>query len=183
MLVLDGTSGVDVGNVAISGEFTIEGWFYFEPGAVIDNKDGFFKNDTNQIHLNFWEGQLRLAAYTGPIRGDVVIANTAANTGEWNHYALTRDANGILQIYVNGVLDATATQAWNVDFNVDEIGETLRGATEGAMDELRIWDHARSGSEIASAMSSTVDPGSAGLLANYRFDNAAEIDDATGNAA
>ncbi|MEM7211176.1 MAG: hypothetical protein AAF479_04660, partial [Pseudomonadota bacterium] len=35
MLVLDGTSGVDVGNVVLSGEFTFEGWIYFEPGTSI----------------------------------------------------------------------------------------------------------------------------------------------------
>ncbi|MEM7508186.1 MAG: Ig-like domain-containing protein, partial [Pseudomonadota bacterium] len=86
-------------------------------------------------------------------------------------------------IYVNGVLEQSSTEAFTLDVVVDELGITKRGTTEGAIDEIRIWDHARSRAEIASAMDTTVDPQAQGLLGNYRFDNIAEIDDATGNAA
>ena len=40
----------------------------------------------------------------------------------------------------------------------------------GAIDEVRIWDHIRTPAQIKSNQFTTVDPGSSGLLGYYRFD-------------
>ncbi|MEO0819628.1 MAG: Ig-like domain-containing protein, partial [Pseudomonadota bacterium] len=182
MLVATGGSGVNIPDLTLSGEFTIEGWINFEDGTVIDNQDGFLRNNTGNIHINFWEGQMRLASYTGSgPQGDVVIANTAVTTGVWNHFAITRDAAGILRVYTNGVLDGTATEAWNETLRVDRIAETLRGATEGAFDEMRFWDTARTEAEIAASRDVTIDPSTTGLVRYYRFDDQNQLIDETGN--
>ncbi|MEO0820818.1 MAG: Ig-like domain-containing protein, partial [Pseudomonadota bacterium] len=183
-LVTTGGNGVNVPNFTLSGEFTIEGWIYFTPGEVIDNKDGFLQNNADNIHINFWEGQMRLASYVpGQPQGDVVTANTAVGTGEWNHFALTRDASGITRIYTNGVLDGTATEAFTANLTVDEIASTLRGTTDGAFDEMRFWNVERSASEIASTMSSPISPSSPGLVRYYSFDDPAQVVDDTGGSA
>jgi hypothetical protein len=184
MLVTNGQSGIDVVDFTLSGAFTVEGWIQFAPGTSISNKDGFLRAANGDAHINFYQGQMRFAAYVdGLPKGDVVTAGTQVSTGDWHHFAITRDENGILRTYTDGVLDGTALEAWTADLVVDRIAETKRGVTEGSFDEMRFWDTARSGAEIAATMSVTVDPASPDLVRYYQFDDVAAVVDATGASA
>ena len=174
-LLLDGTAGVDVEDLSLTGAFTIESWVNFTPGTTIGNVDGLV-TDGNQS-LNFFNGLLRFYA-----PGDVIVANTPASTGQWMHFALTRDDSGNMRIYVDGQLDATGTYSGNM--NVHQIGASRLGASEASFDEFRIWTVERSEAEIQSALNSTVAPDAPGLERLYTFDGLdTTVVDATGNSA
>ncbi|MBY8975352.1 tandem-95 repeat protein [Rhodobacteraceae bacterium NNCM2] len=179
-----GVAGLDVDNLVLSGAFTFETWVYFEPGTVIDNKDGLFSSDgaggVNQ-DLNFYKGRLRLFSQ-GPGKDDKIVSNTAASTGEWTHYAVTRDESGNLSLYVNGVLDATGS--FNGDVTISSLGSTFGGVSEAKFDNMRIWSVERGAAEIAAMMNSSVDPSSTGLERYYDFDgDGSVVTDLTGNTA
>jgi len=94
----------------------------------------------------------------------------------WQHIAGTWDGSS-LKIYINGVLDNTTqniTGAFNMEANNIWIGTDNSGEYfTGSMDEMRIWNTARTPAQIQNDMgcinSSTVTP--TGLLAYYNFDN------------
>jgi len=89
-----------------------------------------------------------------------VTGTTPIPIGEWHHVAATYDGT-TWRLYVDGVLDgeqaANATprhdsiQHFGVGTAFDSAGNPA-GRMHGAMDELRVWDHARSEEEIAGAM-------------------------------
>ena len=97
--------------------------------------------------------------------------------GKWHHLAYVRDVtNNFIKIFLDGNEIAASTSAGtNINMTVPQrIGRDNRtsGTTHnfhGSMDELRIWDYAKSETEIRASMCSTVDPNSTGLLSYYNF--------------
>jgi hypothetical protein len=158
----DGTSDwVNVPDVSLSGDFTIETWVRLDPG--IGNWDALVGQESNTgPDLNFYDGRLRL--FTGS--GDVVVANASANASVWTHYAVTRQ-NGALTIYVNGAQNATGS--WAGTFPVRALGRGAAGFLQGQLDELRIWNVARTAAQIGSSYQVKVSATSPGLLAYYVF--------------
>ncbi|WP_170330703.1 LamG-like jellyroll fold domain-containing protein [Ruegeria arenilitoris] len=169
-------TALDVQDLTLSGDFTIEAWVFMPTGSGINNADGIVASPGQDI--NFFAGQVRV--FDG---GDIVVANSTTTEGVWTHYAITRAA-GQTRIYINGVLDATSGTNWTNDFTIETLAEgSAAGGLEGQLDEVRIWDVARSDSEVADNYDKTVDPGSAGLLRYYDFEGANQfIVDRTGNA-
>lgn len=68
--------------------------------------------------------------------------DTNLENNQWNHIAVTRDEENNLQIYVNGVL--TGSRVWEGELRLDRIGKDF----SGRLADLRVWDHARSETEI-----------------------------------
>ncbi len=108
-----------------------------------------------------------------------VTGNTTINDGKWHHIAGVRNGTQ-LQIYVDGLSDATAATI-NANPNINNsfsltLGRYLDGSIgrelfNGSMDEVRIWNTARTANEIATNRLSIITPPSSGLLAYYNFDN------------
>lgn len=107
--------------------------------------------------------------------------------GRWTHIAMTFDgAAGVMRAYVNGLLAAETTVASDgsslrgrtllSSSGVLGIGAAVQGGVAvsspfaGSIDEVRLWNRARSGEEIAGSMDVVVPPSSPGLVAAYRFD-------------
>ncbi|MFT7033854.1 MAG: hypothetical protein ACJA2S_002363 [Cyclobacteriaceae bacterium] len=95
----------------------------------------------------------------------------------WNHVAATFD-NGISKIYVNGVLVGTSTAApftslpassANVTIGEDRIQGPNAEYFDGQMDEIRIWNTARTASEIAADKNSCMIGNESGLELFYNF--------------
>ena len=118
-----------------------------------------------------------------------LTGNTQVNTG-WNHVAATySESAGELKVYLNGVLDGTAAY-FITPFNSNPglyIG--ARGDDQGVnqpvvIDEVRIWNVARSESELDGAKDNCLVGDEAGLLAYYDFENISGgiVSDVTNNS-
>lgn len=103
------------------------------------------------------------------------------------HVAATFDGDN-LSLYVNGTLEATGAYPYADVYYGDE--DVLMGAAnfgggyfrgfDGVIDELRLWDHARSGGDIAAGMNCRLTGDETGLLAYWSFE-AGDLTDDSGN--
>ncbi|HXU61854.1 MAG TPA: LamG domain-containing protein [Polyangia bacterium] len=99
---------------------------------------------------------------------------TAANS-QWVHFAMTWDGTTV-RAYVNGVLKAskvsTSSSQTTLMTGMSDlvIGGYPPAYFNGQIDEFRIWNVARSASEIASTMNHTLVGNEAGLTGYWKFD-------------
>lgn len=115
-------------------------------------------------------------------------SNDAVPENTWTHVALTLQ-NGTLTFYINGVASGTAAVASafqdNQPMNIGRQQPTycVCNHFNGSMDELRLWNVAKSQAEIQASMKTGVPPNSAGLVAYYKFNEASgnNVIDATSN--
>jgi hypothetical protein len=172
-----------------TNNITVEGWFNLsvadptlpEPmlvgeAYISDNKVTFMLSRySNQIRAGFFSGTWTLATSASSI---------PANT--WTHIAATYDQTSI-KIYINGVLDATLNTSTPIPTGneVWYLGKRFAGADmiSGLMDEVRIWNVARTQVQIQSSMNTNVPINSTGLRAYYQLDESTgtTASDATGN--
>lgn len=93
----------------------------------------------------------------------------------WTHLAFVYDESGVILIYVDGELRNTL--AAGVTLSPVSGASTYIGLNpainneyfSGLIDEVRIWDHARSASDIAASPCS-VNPATPGLAGYWKFD-------------
>ncbi|MDA8018402.1 MAG: LamG domain-containing protein [Thermoanaerobaculia bacterium] len=120
--------------------------------------------------------------------------------GAWHHIALVRDVvEGSLAIFIDGVEDFRSAPGWStVDLSYPDDGVPVTGNCDtgqltpygwylvvaaekhdagaqypsfnGYLDELRIWNVARTGTEIADDRFTVLPPGTPGLVGSYRFE-------------
>ncbi len=111
-----------------------------------------------------------------PILGTTTIFN---NT--WYHAAVTFDGRMTWRLYLNGSLENTLVVGhlprWD---NTSPLGlgtsmttgGTAQGFFDGTLDEVRIWNYARSEAEIQSAMNSQISDPTTGLAARWSLNEA-----------
>ncbi|MTB53516.1 SdrD B-like domain-containing protein [Lewinella sp. W8] len=104
---------------------------------------------------------------------------------QWSHVAWVKAGNN-LTIYVNGVSVYTANHVATLNTDGWIIGSRSFGAQSAntRLDEVRIWNLARSGSEVQSNYDKTVSPAAPGLIAYFNMEDgmgALVATDITGN--
>jgi uncharacterized protein (TIGR03437 family) len=121
------------------------------------------------------EGGCYTVDISGCGNGDRICSPIPLNV--WTHLAGTYDGN-VMRLFVNGSL---AAEKGNIPFhpsNYMTAGASVffNGPQEyfpGEMDELRIWNRARTAEEIAQAMRRTLSGSEAGLAGYWKFDEGA----------
>ena len=120
------------------------------------------------------------------------IANTVITQNVWHHAAVTYDGS-VFRIYLDGALDGTSApinQPPRFD-SIDKVGVGVAfnstgvpaGAFAGTIDEVRIWNVARSLAQIQGAMGSEITTGQANLLGRWGMNEGFSINAAgTGTA-
>jgi hypothetical protein len=130
-------------------------------------------------------GKIRVAichAYNSS--GTYLVSNRSIGIGQSADVAVTFDGTTI-RLYIDGVLDSSvATSSSTVYYGANE--PVLIGAGnyccgylrrfQGLIDDVRIWDRARTASEISSNDSCLLGGAQAGLLANWVFDGSSTAD-------
>jgi hypothetical protein len=152
-LSFDGVNNwVDIPDLSITGDFSIEFWVNLDPG--ISNHDAIVGPGVPVAQdINFHAGHCRW--FTGDDSGfprDVIIANTPAQPNTWEYYAITRSGD-TLTLYLNGVVDVTK-DVYDINtfpFHPMVIGRGNAGYFGGLIDEVRIWDGALTGPQIAQS--------------------------------
>ncbi len=179
-LDMDGVNDfVTIGNpteLQITGDQTIEMWLYPRSFATRQNPynkayggEGTFTQETSGV-ITYFYGTSGVDAT--PYQG--FNTGISLNLNEWNHVALVRDLTNMqLHWYVNGI--QTNTVAADYGAAVAGGSPVLLGAGyqnnyNGQMDEVRIWNTARSQSEVRDNMGKRLIGTESGLVAYYRFD-------------
>jgi len=113
--------------------------------------------------------------------GDIFVADDT-----WHHIAATRDVAGLLNLYVDGIAVATCTGT--AEPSTDNSQDLTIGCTHGTIgpppggeepptwffpgriDEPAMWNLALTASQVLDVFSNGVDPGAAGLVGYWTFD-------------
>lgn len=172
------TDFVEVGRgssneLAITGDLTVEGWFNiasvgigtqslisFNPGQ----NGGAAASANNKLYELFVlnDGKIGLAHENGSGTVTQIESTVPIDVGEWVHVAAVRDTsastitmyvngNAIGTTYTSGENGSTGTYSNGPDGGADSLltfGGELTGSTDGMMDEVRIWNAARTSEEI-----------------------------------
>lgn len=184
-LKFDGTSNwVETNLSNLSGSaLTVEFWFKGRKlESIVTQQEG------HHLITIGTSGKYALSN-DGGIEGGLTIDDRATD-GEWHHLAMTwkQNAENGLISYLDGRAIAQR-QSSNIPLPKMsakvEIG-ALNGQalTEGTIDEIRIWNRARSATEIKADLNRRLVGNEDGLLAYWRFDEGAGkvVHDQTDNA-
>ena len=117
---------VDLSTDAIgTEEFTIEMWIY--PKVTSDSNNRRLirigpNNNANNLQILYNAGSSKLEVDNGT--NELINPGaTALSTESWSHVALIRQGTNNLKLFVNGVLDATATTSADISQTTVQIGD------------------------------------------------------------
>jgi hypothetical protein len=182
----------------IPGDWTMEAWF--EDSAPVSGGGEFDHGGYSIMGKgNGAEGQFHAdVAWESITTGQRVNWADAANKvsydmnahgykhGAWIHMATTFVASAnTLTLFLNGVQVAQQTGvavAGAANTNQLLLCGGIGGDWIGHIDDVRIWNVARTSGQISANYATEFVTSPAGLVANYKFDDAADLGhDATGN--
>ncbi|MBP5999616.1 MAG: gliding motility-associated C-terminal domain-containing protein [Sediminibacterium sp.] len=175
-LMLDHAGYVNLGDVLDNTNLanTTEAWVYWkgssEAFSEIFTKDviqAFAITSSNKLHTNFGDGSNWISGLN---------STTSIPLNTWTHVAVTRSSTGVVKMYINGVLDAS-TNTMNVTGNNTALrsigGKNVNGGMfglfTGAIDNLKVWNVEKSGTEIANGLYTELAGNETDLLAYYDF--------------
>ena len=182
-------------------EFTIEAWVTplgiaysgtgdpVGPRIVIKPMESQVGNylASYSLGLNLDETVAASVAHLLGSSGTTVNSTATVPQGTRAHLAMSFDGTW-LRVFVDGQLDTEElASASSIDYGPEDvlIGAANFGAGylrlfRGVVDDVRIWNYARSASEIAAQMACSLDGTEPGLLAYYSF-NAGNLGDDSGH--
>jgi len=142
-VALDGDGDwIDVVDLELPGDFTIEGWIFFCENDI-SNDDALVGNTDGGPNLNFFDARLRL--WTGEL--DVAEIATPMDLARWYQVAAVR-AGGAVELYVDGI--SAAHGGFADPFRIGTLGNAGGGTLAGLIDEVAIYDHALSAEQLAA---------------------------------
>lgn len=180
-LGFDGFNDFVRADVPSSASFTLEAWIKTTAsrvGTAHYHGLGVLFADENGENDDFGTSVLNERFAFGIGNPDMTIVSTSTvNTDAWVHVAATRDATtGEIAVHVNGVREASAvssnTRPLTAHSNFD-IGGNVPDSRmfSGRMDEVRVWNVARSAEAIRSTMHLRLRGDEPGLVSYWRFDD------------
>jgi hypothetical protein len=178
-LTFDGVDDyISLGNATALGftsqDFTIEAWIKLASTTKgmeifqrhVWNSDGYRLQTTSSGGLSFCTFQ----------SGASQVSKTSNNTliiGQWYHVAVVRQGASV-RIFVNGV-DKTETTGSHINPAYNASRTTFMGtsyaleAFSGIISQVRVWNYARSESQIKAAMSKELTGGEEGLVGYWKL--------------
>ena len=161
---------------------TIEFWAYVLTSSwTADTNTMFFYGSNNRNNDGFGldfgatsNGMGTIDPFTNgstdPM-GDNKASGLMTNMNQWAHFAMVWDGTKLLA-YVNGVekVSVTISSMLHTGMTALVIGGYPPAYFNGYIDEFRIWNVARSASEIMSTMGHTLVGNEAGLTGYWKFD-------------
>ncbi len=174
-----------------NGSYTIEAWVkssYTGRQAIFGNWSNSYGATVLEIYSS---GQLRTYVNSTGYNSTKVVTD-----GKWHHVVAVRDINaGIVKMYVDGNLIFNQSGCGTTGFTGPAgiryaLGANLDGSGyelyfEGNMDEVRIWNTARTELQIRENMMRNLIGNESNLVAYYRMDqkDGTTLYDQTANAA
>ena len=167
--------------LTVSNDFTIEFWFKSSQVAGSDNQwyngmglvDAEVASVTNDFGISLGNGKVLF----GTGNPDTTIRSGFLADDTWHHVAATRvRSSGAMELYIDGILAASGTGGRNELGSARQISigalQTGLNYFNGLIDELRIWNRARSAADIAQYKSRRLTGKEQYLVDYFRFDEA-----------
>jgi hypothetical protein len=170
---------VDMGNAAtfnVGNAVTYEAWINPDTtssGFIIAKWVAFAED----IQLGFSGNKIFF--YLHNVFGGIQLySSPLVPLHQYSHIAATYDASaGIAKIYINGVFDTSksvgsgvSNSAGNLYFGSNPVRGDFVAPFKGIIDEVRIWNIARTESEIQSTMNQSLNGNEPGLVGYWEFD-------------
>jgi hypothetical protein len=164
-------------NFGAGSSLTVEAWVRFNnspsnyTGLVVKGGTGASWAGYQLVIVN---NKLAAEFNNGGASPVTVTGSTNINDGNWHHVAMVK-SNTNVKLYVDGVQDADATNSLfgnDLTNTANMYIGTERSPTlyfTGNIDEVRIWNTARTQTEIRQSRFSEIASSSSGLVACYRF--------------
>jgi uncharacterized membrane protein len=167
-------------------DFTVEAWVYptsfSKYSAVMDFGNGINNGNILLATSSDWFGQ---AGYGKPClylnnnnSSYQLDANQTINLNEWVHLAATFTGT-TANLYINGVLDNSGTSTvtpYNGSRSQRYIGYSpiQNASLNGSIDDFRIWNVARTQTQIQQNMDIELNGNETGLIAYWKFNDPVE---------
>jgi gliding motility-associated-like protein len=163
---IDGSSN----NRNISNQVTLETWVFTKSAASMGVGGKYDPVTGNGFYLYIRNGK---AAFGNGVSGSGFSA-TSVNDNRWHHLAGVCN-NGVWEIWVDGIRENSATGPAatlnsNATFTIGKISNAPPVYFNGYLGEIRLWNTARSISEIRSNMCREIKNPNQTLAAYYNFD-------------
>jgi hypothetical protein len=148
-----------------TNDFTIETWE--KTSSTTGNRVMLSKINGAS---NYWMGVSNGKAIFSMTGGPDAVGATTIGDGNWHHIAAVRQ-NGVVSLYVDGVMEASQNNNGNVAIGGNFALGEFNGAYNfvGSLDEVRIWNTARTQCEINTYKNCEIPSNATALLANYHF--------------
>ena len=182
-LDFDGSNDyVDCGTINLSGSaITLECWVnvdVFQAGSPYISQLIGTESAGNSAFLRLGDADITAGnkiEFALQIGAGVVQLTSISTleTGRWYHIAGVYDGSN-MKIYIDGAEDASVAQSGSFTSNSDFYIASNDGSgryLDGRVDEVRVWNDARTPTEIQNNMCSRLAGTEDNLLAYYRFDN------------
>ena len=165
----------------VQDDFTLEAWmstvtsrsgsnFYDGLGVVYADVSG----SASDFGTSIVNGKLAFGTVD-----NTILSTTTVTSGAWVHMAAVRvRSTGTMRVVINGVEESTttgnSTATLTAPASIDIGGNTIDSRYfKGKLDEIRIWNVARTTAQIAATMKMRLTGGEAGLVGYWRFDDGA----------
>ncbi len=170
-----------------TSSLTLEAWIFPRATSyrrIISNYHQFNQNATGQFSLDTYHPTnngrgLRFFAVGGASVTFSVTASNVLTLNSWNHVAGTF-VNGVMKLYVNGTAVATSTAPFTslpantneITIGMDPYNYAVPVFFDGKIDEIRIWNSARTATEISNNMNNCLIGNEVGLKNYFKlFEN------------
>ena len=154
----------------LTQDYTLEAWIFPESFS-------WLAGIISKYHTNAANGYLLRLTNQSPYNGigfdELITATNLLNANQWYHIAAVKEGAN-RKIYINGSEYPLSGSALNVNVNNNpvRIGSDYGGRYfDGRIDEVRIWDVARTQAEIAYSMENLPSGQELGLIAYYNFNS------------
>jgi len=169
-------------NQSVSNNFTYE--FWVKPtstqindaesntgtdGVTAGKRYALFPNSTQAAGVSVGTNGVSVYEHASGYMPPIAVYSTSIS--EWTHVAVVYQ-NRRPHIYLNGVLKHIGLQSSysTIYPDISTIGGSTYGYFKGSIDEVRIWNYARTECQIASEYTKKLSGNEDGLLAYYDFD-------------
>ncbi len=155
--------------VTLGERFTLEAWIK-SGSSNLDSPRVLIKGDGG-VSITIVENTKLRVSFDGL---NTITTKSILTTNEWNHLALTfvtDPAAGLCRFYINGRLREERTKLPGGKSPSASI-TTLGAGFAGTIDEIRVWNRARSARELRADMNQRLTGQEPGLAAYWRFDEA-----------
>lgn len=169
-----------------TGDFTWEAWVKRQRTGtredILSKKDLLGDSEHDVVLLVETDGRANAFLRDHPYVGSTVIVSSASRVGtDWTHLAMTR-AEGVVRLYVNGVLEGTGS----APFSVSSTGPFRMGANRannagadaaplfpfaGRLRDVRVWSVARTAAQVREGMTRCPTAATPGLVAHFPLDD------------